>query len=83
MKSQKQSLSMEEFALLGEGEIAYLRKIRTDELLEKFPNIPPMAPGISLWGLFGAGGEPIILSDIRAKALEGANDQELKTVTLQ
>lgn len=83
MKTEKQSLSMKEFALLGEGEIAYLRQIRSEELAEKFPNMPPMAPGLSLWGLFGAGGEPIVLSDIRAKALESANDHELITVSLQ
>lgn len=83
MKTEKQSLSIKEFALLGEGEIAYLRQIRSEELAEKFPNMPPMAPGLSLWGLFGAGGEPIVLSDIRAKALESANDHELITVSLQ
>lgn len=82
MKTGKQSLSLKEFARLGEGEIAYLRQIRSEELAKKFPNIPPMEPGLSLWALFGAGGEPIILSDVRAKALEGANDQDLKTVTL-
>ncbi|MHC5306311.1 BQ00720 family protein [Bartonella sp. LJL80] len=82
MKTEKQPLSLKEFALLGEGQIAYLRQIRTDELAQKFPDMPPMAPGISLWGLFGAAGEPIILSDARAKALEGANDHELQTVTL-
>ncbi|EJF93186.1 DUF1150 family protein [Bartonella tamiae] len=82
MKIEKQTLSLKEFALLGEGQIAYLRKILSDDLIKKFPNMPPMEPGISLWGLFGATGEPIILSDVRSKALESADDHELETVTL-
>jgi len=72
-----------EFAQLGEGRIAYLRRIKTDELAEKFPSLPPMTPGIEVWGLFGAAGRPIILSDIRAQALAGAKEHELETITLQ
>ena len=49
MKTGKQSLSLKEFARLGEGEIAYLRQIRSEELAKKFPNMPPMEPGLSLW----------------------------------
>lgn len=71
-----------EFAQLGEGRVAYLKRIRTDELAKKFPGLPPMTPGIEVWGLFGAAGEPIILSDVRAQALAGAREHELETVTL-
>lgn len=71
-----------EFAHLGEGEIAYVRKIRSDDLARSFPSLPPIAPGLELWALFGASGEPIVLSDVRATALQGAHDHELRTVTL-
>lgn len=71
-----------EFAHLGEGQVGYVRKIRSDELSRTFPALPPMAPGLELWALFGASGEPIILSDVRATALQGAHDHELETVTL-
>nr|WP_282187975.1 DUF1150 family protein [Brucella pituitosa] len=40
------------------------------------------APGLELWALFGASGEPIVLSDVRATALQGANEHELRTVML-
>ncbi|RCL01778.1 MAG: putative small protein [Candidatus Tokpelaia sp. JSC085] len=72
-----------EFAQLGEGRVAYLKRVKTDELAEKFPSLPPMTPGIEVWGLFGAAGEPIVLSDVRAQALAGAQEHELETVTLQ
>jgi len=72
-----------EFAKLGAGQVAYIRKINTDELARRFPNLPPMTPGMDIWGLFGAAGEPILLSDVRAQALAGAHEHELTTVTLQ
>jgi len=71
-----------EFARLGEGRVAYLKRIRTDDLAQKFPDLPPMTPGIEVWGLFGAAGDPIVLSDVRAHALAGAQEHELETVTL-
>lgn len=72
-----------EFAQLGEGRVAYLKRVRTDDLAQKFPDLPPMTPGIEVWGLFGAAGDPIVLSDVRAHALAGAQEHELETVTLQ
>lgn len=75
--------SENEFARLGEGEVAYLRKIRSEDLARSFPSLPPMAKGLELWALFGASGEPIVLSDVRATALQGANEHDLHTVTLQ
>lgn len=71
-----------EFAHLGEGEIAYVRKIRSDELARTFPALPPIAPGLEIWALFGASGEPIVLSDVRDTALKGAHEHELRTVML-
>jgi len=83
MNEQKSSLNDSEFAKLGSGQIGYIRKINTDELARRFPNLPPMTPGMDIWGLFGAAGEPILLSDVRAQALAGAHEHELMTVTLQ
>jgi len=76
-------LSELEFARLGEGRVAYLKRVKTDELARRFPDLPPMTPGIEIWGLFGAAGDPIVLSDVRANALAGAQEHELETVTLQ
>lgn len=83
MTNDKQIFTEMEFAHLGEGEVAYLRKIRSDDLARTFPSLPPMAPNLELWALFGASGEPIVLSDARANALAGARDHELHTVMLQ
>lgn len=71
-----------EFAELGEGRIAYLKRVTTDDLAQRFPGLPPMTPGIEIWALFGATGEPIVLSDVRAQALAQAHEHELETVML-
>src|SRR3954470_6492167 len=71
-----------EFAHLGEGSVAYLRKVSSDELLGRFPNIGEIAPGMELWALFGANGQPILLSDARDRALAGAMENDLTTVAI-
>lgn len=71
-----------EFAHLGEGSLAYLRKVSSDELRGQFPGLPQMAPGLELWALFGANGQPILLSDARERALAGAMENDLTTVSI-
>lgn len=75
-------LSEKEFAHLGEGELGYVRKILSDDLARNFPGLPLLTPGLELWALFGASGEPIVLSDVRATALQGAHEHELRTMML-
>ncbi|TIO05264.1 MAG: DUF1150 family protein, partial [Mesorhizobium sp.] len=50
-----------EFAHLGEGSVAYLRKISSDDLRGRFPGLGEIAPGLELWALFAANGQPILL----------------------
>jgi len=83
MNNHKQILTETEFAHLGAGEVAYMRKMLTDDLARSFPALPPMAPGLELWALFGADGAPIVLSDARDNILAGAQEHELRTVMLQ
>ena len=72
-----------EFARLGSGQVAYMRKVKTDDLAHSFPALPPMTPGVELWALFAANGDPVVLSDQRDNILEGAQEHELRTVMLQ
>ncbi|PZN59183.1 MAG: DUF1150 domain-containing protein [Proteobacteria bacterium] len=71
-----------ELANLGEGSVAYLRKVSSDELRGRFPGLAEIAPGLELWALFGASGQPILLSDARDRALAGALENDLITVAL-
>ncbi len=58
-----------DLAHLGEGTVAYLREMGSEELKGKFPGLPDMQPGLRLWALFAADGRPILLSDARDRAI--------------
>jgi hypothetical protein len=75
-------LTESDLAHLGEGTVAYLRQIGTDELKGKFPGLPEMTPGLKLWALFAANGQPILLSDERDRAIAGAFENDLVPVSI-
>lgn len=71
-----------ELAHIGEGVVAYLREIDTEELTTRFPGMPELKPGTKLWALFAANGQPILLTDERASALASARENDLMTVSI-
>ena len=80
--TERAAMTMGEFAHLGEGSLAYLRKISSDDLRGRFPALSDIAPGMELWALFSANGQPILLADARDRALAGAMENDLTTVAL-
>ena len=76
------TVSKSDLAHLGEGTVAYLREIDSDELRGKFPGLPEIAPGPRLWALFEANGQPILLSDARDRAIAGAFENDLMPVSI-
>lgn len=76
------SITDQEFASLGAGEVGYIRKMKSEDLTARFPALSQIAPGLDVWALFSADGTPIILSDQRAAVLAGASDNELVPVWL-
>jgi hypothetical protein len=82
MNQDKIILSDFEFASLGNGEVGYIRKMKSDDLTRRFPALSQIAPGLDVWALFAANGEPVILSDQQSTVLEGASDNEIVPVWL-
>jgi hypothetical protein len=76
------SITQNELAHLGEGTVAYVREMESDDLKGKFPGLPEIAPGTRLWALFAANGTPILLSDQRERAIAGAFANDLVTVAI-
>lgn len=76
------ALSKADLAHLGEGTVAYLRKVSSDELRGRFPGLPEIAPGLELWALFAANGQPILLSDARERAIAGAFENDLTPLSI-
>jgi hypothetical protein len=71
-----------EFAALGEGEVAYVKPMQSDEVQRLFPQAPAIAPGLQLFALLSASGTPILVTDSRDAALANAWAHDLETVAL-
>ena len=56
-------VSLEALANLGEGHIAYVKQIRSEDVPGLFPQAPSIAPGLKLFALHAADGTPIMLTD--------------------
>ena len=72
----------EQFAHLGQGAIAYVRPIRSEEFNRLFPQAQAIQPGLSLFALLGADGTPILLTESRETAIANAWQHELQPVSL-
>ncbi len=75
-------LPVDAFAGLGEGKLAYVRQIRSEDLANLVPDAPPVTPGLTLWALSHANGRPILISDSREAAIANAAEQELTMVSV-
>ena len=71
-----------DLAALGEGHIAYVRPIRSDDVRRFFPQAPELTPGLELFALLSASGAPILLSDSRDVVVANAMAHDLHTVSL-
>lgn len=69
-------------AALGEGQIAYVKPISSDEVKRIFPQAPELQPGLTLFALLSASGAPIMLTDSRDTAIANAWAHDLQTVSL-
>ena len=76
------ALTEEQLAALGEGLVAYVKPIRSEDLNELFPGAPAVRPGLNLFALLGADGKPLIVTDTRDAALANAMQNELHMVSL-
>jgi hypothetical protein len=75
-------LTPQEFAHLGDGAIAYVKTIRSEDVARLFPQAPAIRPGINLFALLAADGSPIMLTDSKDAAIANAWEHELQTVSL-
>ena len=76
------TMPQDAFERLGGGQIAYLRPVRSEEVHALFPQAPELAPGIQLWALLSAAGQPIMLTDSKAAAIANAHEHDLEAVNV-
>lgn len=75
-------ITAEQLAGLGDGKIAYVKTMQSDEINRLFPEAPDLTPGVELFALLGADGTPILLTDSKEAAIANAWENELETVSL-
>jgi hypothetical protein len=71
-----------DLAALGEGQVAYVKPLRSEELNRIFPEAPQIQPGLQLFALLSASGSPILLADSRDVVVANAWAHDLETVSL-
>ena len=76
------ALDVAELAALGLGQMAYVKPMESDEVARLFPQAPKLEPGMRLFALLSASGEPILLTDNHETAVANAWAHDLTTVSL-
>lgn len=69
-------------AALGEGHVAYVKPMRSEDVKRLFPQAPDLSPGLNLFALLSASGAPILLTDSREVAVANAMAHQLYPVSL-
>ncbi|MBV9348169.1 MAG: DUF1150 domain-containing protein [Pseudolabrys sp.] len=75
-------VTQDALAHMGDGRLAYVKAILSEDVRKLFPQAPTIAPGMTLFSLHAADGTPIMLTDTREAAIANAWSQELETVSL-
>ena len=75
-------ITQDALAHLGDGRLAYVKTIRSEDVAQMFPQAPRIEPGVKLFALHAADGTPIMLTDTREAALANAWSHELEAVSV-
>lgn len=84
MNHTETKMSPEALTHLGDGRLAYVKTVRSEDVHALFPEaeVPQLPPGQMLFALYAADGTPIMLTDSREAAVANAWSQELETVSV-
>ncbi|GJE00993.1 MULTISPECIES: DUF1150 family protein [Methylobacterium] len=69
-------------AALGEGHVAYVKPMRSEDVKRLFPQAPDLSPGLNLFALLSASGAPILLTDSMDAAIANAWAHDLQALSL-
>lgn len=75
-------MSLKELALLGDGEVAYIKQLNSDSAERLFPTLDDAPVGIDLFAVLGADGTPLALTDSRNAAIANAIENDLVPVSV-
>jgi len=76
------TIDASDLAALGEGEVAYVKPMSSDEVRRLFPQAPELQPGLSLFAVLSASGAPILLAPTHDTAVANAWAHDLQMVSV-
>jgi hypothetical protein len=79
---QNHIMTMKEFAALGDGDVAYVREISTEQAVRLMGPIPDLPSKIRLYALHSADGSCMSITDTRDLALAEAWEHDLSPVSV-
>lgn len=80
--SKQELMSLKELALLGDGEVAYIKQLDSEAAERLFPSLENAPKGINLYAVLGADGTPLALTDSRTAAIANAIENDLVPVSV-
>ena len=75
-------ISLNELALLGDGEVAYIKQVDPEAAERLFPAFSEAPEGIELFAVLSAKGTPIAIADSRNAAIANAIENDLVPVSV-
>lgn len=75
-------MSADELQQLGDGEVAYIKTLTSDQAHEMFPSVEGLPDGINLYAVHAADGTPLALTDSMQAALGHALGDELEVASV-
>ncbi|GJD48162.1 hypothetical protein OPKNFCMD_0878 [Methylobacterium crusticola] len=82
MTDATHTMDSDALAALGEGHVAYVRAMRSEDVMRLFPQAPDLTPGLDVFALLSASGAPILLTDSRDAAIANAWANDLQAVSV-
>jgi hypothetical protein len=79
---QTPAFSLDDLAALGNGQVAYVRTMRADEVRKLVPQAEHIPAGVDLFALLGADGTPIMITDSVEEIRINASENQLVTVSV-
>lgn len=76
------AMSAIEFARLGDGQVAYVKQVDSNQARNLFPALSGLPEGINLYAVVGADGTPLGLADSRSSAIASVFEYELEPVSV-
>ena len=76
------AMSALDFARLGDGEVAYVKQLDSDQIRDLFPALTGLPEGFDFYALLGADGTPLGLTDSRGAAIASAFENNLEPVSV-